>query len=179
MNRFRNYILMAAGFAVLVMVVGVFSAGPAIAQAVRAALVLNVDDPGRIPYEFSGGGCQFVGSACSITLPTVLAGKRLVITHVSGYVPTNLPAGTLVQVFVFDEVSGHGAFHPVTFSGSRLGQNYFVFDQQELIFVDAGKQPFVGFALGDLPPGTGFEPFVNVSGYLLDCNAGPCAAIVP
>ncbi len=50
MNRFKNYVLMAAGFAVLVMTVGVFSAGPAIAQAVRAALVSNVDEPGRIPY---------------------------------------------------------------------------------------------------------------------------------
>ncbi len=33
---------MAAGFVVLVMIVGVFSAGPAIAQAVRAALVASV-----------------------------------------------------------------------------------------------------------------------------------------
>jgi hypothetical protein len=50
MNRFKNYVLMAAGFAVLVMTVGVFTAGHAIAQAVRAALVQNRDEPGRQPF---------------------------------------------------------------------------------------------------------------------------------
>ena len=50
MNRFKNYVLTAAGFAVLVMTVGVFTAGHAIAQAVRAALVQNRDEPGRQPF---------------------------------------------------------------------------------------------------------------------------------
>jgi hypothetical protein len=50
MNRFKNYVLMAAGFAVLVMTVGVFTASHAIAQAVRAALVQNRDEPGRQPF---------------------------------------------------------------------------------------------------------------------------------
>ena len=43
--------LMAGGFALVGVVVGAFTAGPAIAQAVRAALVSNVDDPGRVPYQ--------------------------------------------------------------------------------------------------------------------------------
>src|ERR1035441_147578 len=76
MNRLRNYVLMAAGLAVLVMVVGVFSAGPAIAQAVRAALVSNVDDPGRIPYQILGS-CFFSGTTeCHSNLPQVPARMR-------------------------------------------------------------------------------------------------------
>jgi hypothetical protein len=99
MNRFRNYVLMAAGFAVLVLVVGVFSAGPAIAQAVRAALVSNVDEPGRIPYHIpialSGDcmlGCIGVASPKQGRVP---AGKRLVITNVTGQVFHRLQAAPL------------------------------------------------------------------------------------
>ena len=92
MKRFRNYVLMAAGFVVLVIVVGAFSAGPVIAQAIRAALVSNVDDPGRIPYEVRGL-CNHLSttSFCSASQP-VPAGKRLVSTHVAGFVRENCRA---------------------------------------------------------------------------------------
>ena len=42
MNKFKNYLLMAAGFAVLAAVVSAITAGPAIAQAVKTALVHDV-----------------------------------------------------------------------------------------------------------------------------------------
>src|SRR5579871_4114317 len=150
MNRFRNCVLMAAGFAVLALVVGVFSAGPAIAQAVRAALVLNVDDPGRIPYDVRG--------FCSITHasdsdcpagPKVPAGKRLVITHVSGVVRGSLPGGTPIIASIMNSVSFD--YLPVTYQGSALGFNYFQFGQPVLVVYDAGSTPTVALSLSTAP----------------------------
>jgi len=175
MNRFRNYVLMAAGFAVVLVVVVALSAGPAIAQAVRAVLVSNVDDPGRIPYA-AAVDCKFAGgSGCDGFLAPVPAGKRLVITHAAGLVQENLPGGTLVLL----EVSGGIATsHPLaTYQGSFGAVNTFVFDQPVLLFYDAGQTPIVFVTLGAAP-----DPHVSVAefqltGYMLDCSTSPCAAV--
>jgi hypothetical protein len=176
MNRLRNYVLMAAGLAVLVMVVGVFSAGLAIAQAVRAALVSNVDDPGRIPYQVNKVCIPSgVDSICIADLPQVLPGKRLVITHVSGELVENLPGGTLIEVTV---VSRRGSVYlPVTFMGSSY-HNVFVFDQPELIFCDGGDNLNLRLEMGANPDRFSSITF-TLSGYMLDCSTGPCAAIQP
>ena len=181
MNRFRNNVLMAVGFAVLAMVVGVFSAGPAIAQAVRAALVSNVDEPGRVPYEFQHD-CEFVGTICRVPLPLVQTGKRLVTTHVSGFFDVTLPPGTLATALYFDgnldrlTTQGIHAI-PVTFQGmGSFGDSFFVFDQSILGFTGAGQTAELRVELGTIA-----STFVRVTvtGYLLDCNAAPCAAIAP
>jgi hypothetical protein len=176
MNRLRNYVLMAAGLAVLVMVVGVFSAGPAIAQAVRAALVSNVDDPGRIPYQILGS-CFFSGTTeCHSNLPQVPARMRLVITQVSGYVQENLPGGTFIAPVLS---GGRGRIQiPVLFEGSASGLNYFSFNQVDTMFVDAGQNPMVAFFLGAIPSQNSGVEF-TLTGYMLDCSTGPCAAIQP
>ena len=45
MNKVKDYLLTAAGLAILVAVVSAIIAGPAIAQVVRATLVQDVDNP--------------------------------------------------------------------------------------------------------------------------------------
>jgi hypothetical protein len=172
MNRFKNYVLMAAGFAVLAMVVGVFSVGPAIAQAVRAALVSNVDDPGRIPYH-SSQLCGFSGSRfCVANFPVVPAGKRLVITHVSGFVvEAGLPGGSLIRPQIDD------TYILVTFTGDEGGSSNFVFEQSALLFYDTGLSPHALITVSPIPT-SGFGQF-TLAGYMLDCSTGPCAAIVP
>jgi hypothetical protein len=181
MNRFRNYVLMAAGFAVLVLVVGVFSAGPAIAQAVRAALVSNVDDPGRIPYQFQKV-CLSLGSDCSVSLPPVPTGKRLVTTHVSGYFAVTLPPGTLAAARYFDgnldrlTTQGIHAI-PVTLQGlGSFGDGLYIFNQSILGFTDAGQSARLTVELGI---GASYDATITVTGYMLDCNAAPCVAIAP
>jgi hypothetical protein len=173
MNRFRNYVLMAAGFAVLAMVVGVFSAGPAIAQAVRAALVSNVDDPGRIPFR-SDLFCDFTGNQCFASSSPVPAGKRLVITHVSGVLRENLPGGTLILTR-FDSITDINL--PVTFQGSYNGLNYFVFDQSTLVSFDAGQAPGLNVFMGAVPDQNNSGVTFAFMGYMLDCSTGPCAPI--
>jgi hypothetical protein len=62
---------------------------PLLAQ-VRAALTQNIDEPGRNPYQeyyFSGSAtCGSGQKFCNFDYSTVPVGKRLVVTHVSGYV---------------------------------------------------------------------------------------------
>jgi hypothetical protein len=179
MNRYRNYVLMAAGFAVLAMVVGVFSAVPAIAQAVRAALVSNADDPGRIPYARQVT-CDFNGNdRCLVQLSPVPNGKRLVITHVSGQVVESLPVGTFLSPAVLGGF-GAGAVAELrlapTYIGNFSGFNYFVFDQSELLFIDSGQSPYVSTVLGGIPSAISSASFF-LSGYMLDCSNGPCASV--
>src|SRR5271169_2061592 len=90
MGRFRNYIVMATGFAFLIAVVSGITAGPAIAQIVKAALVKNVDEPGRSPFlssEQGGGGtCSGFNCLSSDQFNGPAANTRLVIKDVSARV---------------------------------------------------------------------------------------------
>jgi len=99
MNRLKNQILLAAGFAVLAGVISGITAAPAIAQAIKAALVKNVDEPGRTPFEqnieFTQSVCglncynfQKISSCLFLDGAVVPAGKRFVIQHVSGLLPS-------------------------------------------------------------------------------------------
>jgi hypothetical protein len=80
----RNRLLTFAGLLALLAVIGKFYATPLMAQ-VRAALVKNIDEKGRIPYMQSGFTSCSSGSSvfCDITFPVVPANKRLVLMHVS------------------------------------------------------------------------------------------------
>lgn len=179
MTRFRSYVLTAAGFAVLVMVVGIFAAGPAIAQAVRAALVSNVDDPGRIPYQY-GGDCSFYNdTSCFVQGQPVPAGKRLVITHVSGDVSENLPGGSLIlPSLASSRLFAAGPIHfPVAYAGNdQTGLSRFVFNDETLMIVDAYDAFVFGVDLSAVPSGRSILNF-SVIGYMLDCTAAPCAAV--
>ena len=164
----------AGGCALVVIVAGAFTAGPAIAQAVRAALVSNVDDPGRIPYQAQTFCSIAAGTNCELGLPNVPPGKRLVITNVSGYVQTNEPGGSLVLAYI---QSAAGIIPlPTTFQGS-VGASYFVFNQPVLGFYDAGTSPTVGVSVAAV--GSSSVGRFRLSGYMLDCSTGPCAAIAP
>jgi hypothetical protein len=175
MNRLKNYVLMAAGFAVLAMTVGAFTAGHAIAQAVRAALVSNVDDPGRIPYQKIVYDNVCASSVCLMYFPPVPAGKHLVITNVSGRLNTNVPGGSLIT----PELLAAGVitvYFPTLFQGTYAGVNTFIFNQQTQVTYDAGEAPLFSIYMGAF--GTSYSSAV-LTGYLLDCSTAPCAAIAP
>jgi hypothetical protein len=177
----KTYGLMAAGFALVGMMVGAFTAGPAIAQAVRAALVSNVDDPGRIPYQL---GLDFLAcnpGNCNVQFPPVPPGKRLVITNISGSIATSVAAGSLVLPSVDANNAGKVVivFLSTTFQGVIEGQNLFVFNQPTHLFYAAGEQPFAEVQFSALNiPGAGTVTF-TLTGYMVDCSTGPCAAIAP
>ena len=168
MNRWKSYVWMAAGCAALALIAGVFTAGPAVGQLVKAVLMANVDERGRIPYEVSssGGGTIF--------FPGPRIGKRLVITNVNVFVqfPTN--PGQVVQLLLGHSTGGRNLYLPPTWIGTTPspGFDQYVVNQQVLTSFDPGDQPIVVGASGGVSNGA-----VTISGYLLDCSAAPCAAI--
>ena len=150
----KNKLLTLAGALALVAVLGKFYAIPLVAQ-VRAALVKNLDEKGRNPYQ-ADSSCTavFPNVSCSALLPVVPAGKRLVIEYVNGefvqsdsftasFAALNLAPGVDYALPVFARFSGdYGVTSPV------------------LIYVEAGQQ--ARFTV------SGTVSQVHVTGYLVD-----------
>jgi hypothetical protein len=95
----KNKLLMGAAALALFGVLGHFGAKPLLAQ-IRAALVKNIDEPGRSPYQ-STKSCSIAATnvlgllLCDLTpVPT---GKRLVIQHISSYM--TCPSGCFINYF--------------------------------------------------------------------------------
>jgi hypothetical protein len=84
MNRWKALVWMAAGLMAAVLITGGFLTIPAVAQAVRAALVRDVDnpalDPVRTPFVVSLQTNEGVKVVDGLVVP---AGKRLVIENAS------------------------------------------------------------------------------------------------
>jgi hypothetical protein len=97
--KMKNRLLTLAGALALVAVIGKFYAPPLLAQ-VRAALVKSVDEPGRVPYQARQTSSQkFGGDAEYAFFPVIPAGKRLVVTHVSGIFNFGKTSPVFVRVF--------------------------------------------------------------------------------
>ncbi len=131
MNRIRRFLWFAAGLAAVALVVTLGTESRAIAQAVRAALVQNVDEPGRNPYS-ENGGC--FGTGCNATFSPVPAGKRLVVTFVNGGFGDNNT--------IFAVLAGHGADVRI-FATTPVGA-VSVFNVPTAAYYDAGEKPILG-----------------------------------
>jgi hypothetical protein len=135
MNKLKNYILMAAGFAVLAGVVAGITAGPAIAQAIKAALVKNVDEPGRQAYQIElfctgAGGCSTTGAA-------IPANRRLVAKYLSVevYNTSSKPSASVRST------------NPTPFALPdfyQRGPNDFAATQPLTMYYDSGQTPVLG-----------------------------------
>jgi hypothetical protein len=82
MNRLKRLIWFAAGFAAVSLAFTLGTETRAIAQAVRAALVRNQDEPGRNPY-FESRDVNCTAQGCVAGFSAVPAGQRLVLTFIS------------------------------------------------------------------------------------------------
>lgn len=115
-GEFTTQLTTGLGFMTAVTVIGLWSA-PKLIAAVKAALVQNVDEPGRNPYqEGKSTSCPFPGD-CVTTFSSVPAGTRLVLTSVSGIIrTTNLLEKRSSGFYLLEEIRS------VTASGrGRLG----------------------------------------------------------
>ncbi|MDP1900989.1 MAG: hypothetical protein Q8K96_11115 [Rubrivivax sp.] len=153
-----------AALALAVAAVCAMGAAPAAAQT-RAALVQSVDEPGRNPYQEALSDLTCRGTTvCSFGFAPVPVGKRLVVTHISGYIDT--AAGTPPNGF-FKSSFGGSAYATVPFTGVRgptgaLGVRYFI-NQQVLAYFGVGETPQGTMQmLGDMASG---GALLMVSGY--------------
>lgn len=151
---------------------------PRLIAQIRAALVKNVDEPGRQPYqayiEFSQASCSFncsnfvsFGSIRLFDGPAVPAGKRLVIRNVSGRLPNATTAGVQVALQTSQILSAQNVkwayFGPYELIGSALAS----FSANTFVTCEPGEQPHFNLLL---PSANNFVSFVSVSGYLIDAT---------
>jgi hypothetical protein len=165
---------MAAGVSALT-VVGSFTAKPLLAQ-IKAAMVQNVDEPARNPYQdgaaFSqGSGCS--GTFCNVYFATVPAGKRLVITNITGVVYVASPGVLQPLTLVHDGAPAPAVPIPTVqqagiFPGPS-GQAEGIFDVNApvRIYFDSGTAPHViASASGSIAVDTGYTASqIFLSGY--------------
>jgi hypothetical protein len=161
----KNRLLTLAGTLALLAVLGKFYAVPVLAQ-VRAALVKNIDERGRIPYSQTAF-CNSSGSnTCQVFFPVVPPNKRLVIEHVNGLLVTNVTLG-LVYVSGNLNSSPETTEQPILFGlQSSFGDFTYIANEPFLTYFEAGQSPaiFIQVAVG-----AGFiESQVTLTGYLVD-----------
>jgi hypothetical protein len=154
----KNRLVTLAAGLVLVAVVGKLVTVPAIAQAVRAALVRDIDNPARNAVQFELYG--YYGSNDYY----VPAGKTLVIEDVAFVTPYG-NAGTFGIVTTLNGSTLVHYFAPVGYSASGIPTNGSWFGGRTTrIYASAGTRVYVQ-TNGSV--GTGQ---LDISGYLLDAS---------
>ena len=182
MNLLRKCLLPLAGVAAVLFIISI--ASPRAVQAITAALVKNVDEPGRTPWETrsaflpNAGGC-FGGTDCLnytdgpqyaiFDLRPIPAGKRWIVQSATGGL-----------------VNGTGRTNNITLSNTRSAV---IFDGQRWAFggpfgagVDFGavifsEKLYAAFGPGETPtvrvtasPSLNGYTVIVFSGYLIDAN---------
>lgn len=151
----------------------------ALAQ-VRPALVKNLDEPGRAPFQFYAGvargetGCG--GNYCTISLPAVPANKRLVITNVA--VTIHMEAGATVQDLTLYIKPGADVLSQITLPYnpsnypadpiSTYNPRRYVVNERVLWFVEAGQAPKIDFHTSGGNLSTDWRNRFLVTGYYID-----------
>ena len=134
--------------------------------AAAPLLFLNVNDPGRIPYQSNQVVNSCTGIPCLVYFTAVPSNQRLVVQHLSGVENGIAPGPTSVLVSLVTGSIGNivisNFFAPV--NGTQAA-----FDQPLAGYLDAGQVPQAH--LGQL----GSVVNLTLTGYLIDCSAAPCA----
>ncbi len=171
----KNKLLTLAGTLAFLAVLGKYYAIPAAAQAIRAALVKNTDEPGRLPFTSLVAGTR--GTRCSSNcttdaftdsfalLPAVPSGKRLIVNHVFGgeafAALRSIWLGSVpnTEDFQADKLFFTGPFTSISPS--------FYFDASPFLTFEPGANVWVNIALGSCDNCNGY---IRVSGYLIDAS---------
>jgi hypothetical protein len=183
MARFKNYLLVALGFGFAGAIGAAFGTGTA--QAVVSTLVSvvnpstspvpisNVNDPGRVAYQAQVPTLQGCNAAndCTYKFPTVPAGHRVVVQHISG---EDELIGQPTYFKVFASLSS-GGFPISSFLPPLLtAQEDYEFDQPVSFYVDSGDSVQVELRSNSAFAGMGA---VTLTGYEVDCTVAACAPI--
>jgi hypothetical protein len=170
----KNKLLTLAAGLTLVVMAGKFFAVPLLAQ-VRAALVQNVDERGRIPYQATYLNTTCLGNLfhCDYNFAAIPNNKRLVITHFDAAYQVNNFGGLQDVVLSTAGICCSAAYPEFTAGAPSSGNNSFSSSRVIEYYVDAGNAVKVHVDATDF-----IIPIarLTLTGYLLDCTSG-CAAI--
>jgi hypothetical protein len=141
-------------------------------------LARNLDDPGRIAYETGVHVACSGGSSCSFVFPTVPAGRSLVVEHLFGTVSFlgGPPTQFTVTATALNFVLGNDNLLSNFFANPGNGPLGFMMFNQPVLFYVPSNGVF-SVTVDSLTANIVGNAVVNASGYELDCNAAPCAAI--
>ena len=110
------------------------------AFAQKAALVQEINDGARVPYQQSlfASNCNFAGD-CAVVFPAVPSGHRVVVENISCF--ASLVAGALVGPFTLGSQTFRNArvFVPAV----AMGNSSYAANASTLLYYEAGEQPRV------------------------------------
>jgi len=138
--------------------------------AANPLFVRNPDEPGRNPYQerksftfTSTDSCG--GNNCDVTFGLVPAGKRLVVTDVSGEL--GLQGGaSLLRIFLGTSIPNMRVNIPTNLESVSGAIQFRQFNQQVHLYVEASNAPEVTFELST-NPGNFFQS-VALAGYYVN-----------
>jgi hypothetical protein len=150
--------LMAVSFALL----------PAVADAQKPALVKNVDEPGRNPYQqgmlFNQSTQVCTNFVCTLWFNPVPAGYRLVVTHVS--VRYRL-ADNSIEAYTTLGSDGNMASDIVLPAPSFIGNNYYVVSSPVTFYVESGSSPTLFLSGNRVDASGSYSAQASIVGYLV------------
>jgi hypothetical protein len=159
----KNKLLMGAAALALLGALGHFGAKPLLAQ-IRAALVKNIDERGRVPYMVQAT-CSVNGFECLASFPAVPANKRFVIEYVNAQVQVppsamaetflhipSLPTGVVFTTHLVEQDQAFGSLYSVS--------------TPVVLYGEAGEVLICGTRL--FTASGGMVGFFTLSGYLVD-----------
>jgi hypothetical protein len=163
----KNKLFTLAGAFTLAAVIGSIYAAPALAQVIKAALVKNIDEPGRSPYTVRLA-CLTVSSLQCVdsSTTTIPMGKRFVVQYVTAFSESGSSTDGFVHIFSFNGGSGEllRQAHvpmPISFVSGVLKK--FVGSAPVTCFFDEGLTVQAQFFLGTSGDGS-----VVINGYLVN-----------
>ncbi len=139
--------------------------------ATAPVLAVNLNDMGRMPYQYMKTfTVPLDGYNYGCVFPTVPSGHRLVVQHVSGQIFFSPNPALTVRLTYLSADTQLRSIFPVP--------NGQAFDHSVLAYYDAGENPLV-IITADSQSASQLVNFVGLTmtGYLVDCGIGPCAAI--
>jgi hypothetical protein len=135
MEKLTKLISMAAFSAIFV----VLTATSATAQT-RPALVQDRDQAGRNFYSFQGTCGNVMTGVCTIDLPAVPAGMRLIITHISAQIAASLSTSVTGADLRKKGTSNFGAFPNIRPTpNTSFGATFYVANEPVFAKFDAGE----------------------------------------
>lgn len=150
------------------------------------AIATSIDEPGRAPYVSSvldlGKNCG-LGFECDFNFPQVPAGHRLVVQEFSGFIQLTFNPSAWIEVFLSASgaTSSEGQFivNATSFGNTTFGGTRASFTQAFHAYFDAGDTPVISVqARNSNFPSDNSTEVATLKGYLIDCTAAPCAAIL-
>jgi hypothetical protein len=158
----KNRLLMGAAVLAFLSALAHFNAKPLLAQ-IRAALVRNVDEPGRSPYQSEVRNGPLTPNTCFLEFAPVPPNKRLVVEHLSAYMGVGGTTSLLLGQFSTPNlVDGPKVF----FSAASVGPFQWATSQQMSVYVEPGGVPRVAFSVTSNISCAVFSG--NLSGHLID-----------